>query len=263
MTLSGVPQMITTRFILCSVVDPARYQIESRYLDANPAVAAAAVPHWTPGANAPTVEGRGSEGDVMSIKDCIANIKKMADTTEHGDCVPGEPLGFEPEAIEWEYAAGPASTCAIANGDILTAILDVWGKDGWELVQILPTDRVLHRAIFKRRRRIEPEQGKCCECGDQESEGAVITEMWRPPEACCVDRLTLVVWHFENFRFLIKVIPETQQLMARIEKFDELGDVEASIVGPLPPEIKLERSKCCERAGQESEGEQCSVDVHS
>lgn len=101
----------------------------------------------------------------MAVEDCIANIKKMADTTEYGDRVPGELLEFEPEAIEWEYKVGLASACDMTNGAVMTTALDGWGKDGWELVQILPMHHACHYIIFKRRRRTEPEQGKCCECG--------------------------------------------------------------------------------------------------
>lgn len=85
--------------------------------------------------------------------------------------VEGELLEVRPEVFEWRYSVVQISADMIdEDGGRLENYLCGEGSVGLELTCIIPSPTGF-LAIFKRRRRTEPDQGKCCECGGQESEG--------------------------------------------------------------------------------------------
>lgn len=96
----------------------------------------------------------------MCLRICIA---KKADGIE---CAFSELLESGPEVVEWEYVNHSWPDRGTGVDLRLEEWLNNYGLDGWELVQMDPSKAGgWRRAIFKRRRRTEPDQGKCCECG--------------------------------------------------------------------------------------------------
>jgi len=104
-----------------------------------------------------------AEGDTMTDKRCTAPPESI-------ECTFSEPVEWEPGVPIWEYAVASLQEHETRDSLIFAKWLNRWGKGGWELLRLDVTGQYLPRAIFERRRRFEPEQGKCCECGC-ESEG--------------------------------------------------------------------------------------------
>lgn len=71
---------------------------------------------------------------------------------ENGDFPISEVLESEPEVFRWEYTVTSLRALDATGDQALTAWLDHWGNDGWELILLGPLRDYCHRAIFKRKR---------------------------------------------------------------------------------------------------------------
>ena len=74
----------------------------------------------------------------------------------------GFPEWFEPKPIKWEYLIWHRP--GAWNNEQLDGLLNTYGRNGWELVQLGSSGGDWHQAIFKRRK-MSPgdKEGDCCE----------------------------------------------------------------------------------------------------